>query len=219
MTGIVLLGGTLILALISLLERADHEISFWECIWNAVGRSAGFNLSDINLYGPVYKLFICVLMFVGGNPTGTGGGIFAPVVALCVLEIYRILRGQRDVQMHARCIARATVERAMATVVLSIIWITVMTMLLLMFEEWKNGMEGIAQGHVKIFDMLFLEVSAFTTTGYSLTDLADISTASKVLLSVNMLFGRMGMFAFMLLFVTPKPPQPFRYPETNLPLN
>ncbi len=215
-TSVVLLGGTLILALISWLEPSTHGFSFWESIWNTVGRSAGFNLAeDINQYGPVYKLFMCVLMFVGGNPAGTGGGVFAPVVALCVLEVFRVLRGQQDVQIHARRVARATVERAMATVVLSVIWITAMTMLLLLFEEWGHGRE--TGNHV--FDVLFLEVSAFTTTGYSLMDPANLSVASKLLLSLNMLFGRMGMFTFMLLFITPKPPQPFRYPETNLPLN
>ncbi len=217
-TSIVLLGGTLILALISWLEPSTHDLGpfcLWESIWNTIGRSAGFNLTDINLYGPAYKFFMCVLMFIGGNPAGTGGGVFAPVVALCVLEVFRVLRGQQDVQLHARRVARATVERAMATVVLSMIWITAMTMFLLMFEEWGHGRE--TGNHV--FDMLFLEVSAFTTTGYSLTDPANLSVASKLLLSLNMLFGRMGMFTFMLLFITPKPPQPFRYPETNLPLN
>ncbi len=222
-TAIVLLGGFLGLTFLSFLEPSStHAItghSLWESLWNTVGRSAGFNLTDIAEYGPVYKLFLCILMFVGGNPAGTGGGVFAPVVAICVLEVFRVLRGQQDVQIHERRIARSTVERAMATVVLSIFWIIVTTMLLLLVEEWSSGADKSHAGLTHLLNMLFLEVSAYTTTGYSLIDPADLSWFSKFIITLNMLFGRMGMFTFMLIFITPKPPQAFRYPETRLPLN
>ena len=222
-TAIVLLGGFLGLTFLSFLEPSStHAItghSLWESMWNTVGRSAGFNLTDIAEYGPVYKLFLCILMFVGGNPAGTGGGVFAPVVAICVLEVFRVLRGQQDVQIHERRIARSTVERAMATVVLSIFWIIVTTMLLLLVEEWSSGADKSHAGLTHLLNMLFLEVSAYTTAGYSLIDPADLSWFSKLIITLNMLFGRMGMFTFMLIFITPKPPQAFRYPETRLPLN
>ncbi len=216
-TGIVLLAGFVGLVLLSLLEPSSHAqqtgISIWESMWNTVGRSAGFNLTNISDYGPVYQIYLCLLMFVGGNPAGTGGGVFAPVVALCVLEVIRVLRGQQDVQFHSRRIARSTVERAMATVVLSIFWIIVTTMILLLLEP------SIGTGPNGIIRMLFLEVSAYTTSGYSLISPDQLSVASKIIISINMLFGRMGMFTFMLIFITPKPPQSFRYPETRLPLN
>ena len=216
-TGIVLLAGFVGLVLLSLLEPSSHAhqtgISIWESMWNTVGRSAGFNLTNISDYGPVYQIYLCLLMFVGGNPAGTGGGVFAPVVALCVLEVIRVLRGQQDVQFHSRRIARSTVERAMATVVLSIFWIIVTTMILLLLEP------GIGTGPNGIIRMLFLEVSAYTTSGYSLISPDELGVASKIIITVNMLFGRMGMFTFMLIFITPKPPQSFRYPETRLPLN
>ena len=222
-TAIVLVGGFLGLTFLSFLEPSSaHAVtghSLWESLWNTVGRSAGFNLTDITEYGPVYKLFLCILMFVGGNPAGTGGGVFAPVVAICVLEVFRVLRGQQDVQIHERRIARSTVERAMATVVLSIFWIIVTTMLLLLVEEWSNGADRSHSGLTHLLNMLFLEVSAYTTTGYSLIDPANLSPISKLIITINMLFGRMGMFTFMLIFITPKPPQPFRFPETRLPLN
>ena len=222
-TAIVLVGGFLGLTFLSFLEPSSaHAVtghSLWESLWNTVGRSAGFNLTDITEYGPVYKLFLCILMFVGGNPAGTGGGVFAPVVAICVLEVFRVLRGQQDVQIHERRIARSTVERAMATVFLSIFWIIVTTMLLLLVEEWSNGADRSHSGLTHLLNMLFLEVSAYTTTGYSLIDPANLSPISKLIITINMLFGRMGMFTFMLIFITPKPPQPFRFPETRLPLN
>lgn len=216
-TAIVLLVGVVGMTLLSLYEPSAHardmEYNVWEAAWNSVSRSGGFGLSDIDTYGPVYKIFLICMMFVGGNPAGTGGGVFAPVFALCVLEVYRVLRGAQDVEMHGRRIARSTVERAMSTVVLSFFWIIGTTMLILMLEP---GISAQPEGPLRV---LFMEVSAYTTTGFDLGAVTQISTASKVVVILNMLFGRVGMFTFMLLFIRQKPASPIRYPETRLPLN
>lgn len=217
MTIIILLAGSVGLALLGAFEPSAHarsaDFNLWEGLWNAAGRSAGFSLTDINDYGPVYHLYLCLLMFVGGNPTGTGGGVFAPVFALCVLEVLRVLRGQQDVELHRRRVARSTVERAMATVVLSIFWIVVTVMILFLLEP------SLASSGRGAIQLLFLEVSAYTTTGFSICNPADLSVWSKLLLALNMLFGRVGMFTFMLIFIRQKEPSPLRYPETRLPLN
>lgn len=215
-TLIVMLTGAVGLAFLGALEPSAHapsaDFNIWESLWNTIGRSAGFTITDIGEYGPVYHLFLCLLMFVGGNPAGTGGGIFAPVFALCILEVLRVLRGQQDLELHGRRIARNTVERAMATVVLSTFWIAASTMLLLLLEP---GISQAANGTIKL---LFLEISAYTTTGFSICNPGDLSDVSKFFISANMLFGRVGMFTFMLIFIKQKDPSPVRYPETRLPL-
>ncbi len=215
-TIIVMLAGTVGLAILGALEPSQHlssaDYNIWESIWNTIGRSAGFTITDISTYGQVYQLFLCLLMFVGGNPAGTGGGVFAPVFALCVLEVLRVLRGQPDLELHGRRIARNTVERAMATVVLSTFWIAASTMLLILLEP---TLAQSANGFIKI---LFLEISAYTTTGYSICNPGELGEFSKLFICANMLFGRVGMFTFMLIFIKQKDPSPLRYPETRLPL-
>ncbi len=187
--------------------------NFGAGLWNSVGRSAGFTLADIQEYGVVYKLFLSFLMFVGGNPAGTGGGVYAPVFALCVLEVLRVLRGEPDVVLHSRRVARNTVERAMATVVLSLFWIAGTTMLLLLLEPAIAAQDG---GLLRLF---FEEVSAYTTTGYSLGVTEELSALSKFIISANMIFGRIGMFTFMMIFIRQRDAAPVKYPITRLPLN
>lgn len=208
--------GTVGLILLAAFEPSVHlaqgSFNFWESLWNATGRSAGFALTDISEYGPVYQLFLTLLMFVGGNPAGTGGGVYAPVFALCVLEVYRVLQGKQDLEIHSRRISRNTVERAMSTVMLSIFWIVLTTFTLLLLEP------EIARQPNGIIKILFMEVSAFTTTGFELGALPHVSDISKFIITVNMLFGRVGMFTFMLIFIRQKDPSPIRLPETRLPL-
>lgn len=216
-TLITLLVGCVGMSLLGWLEPSAHSrdgmYSVWESLWNAIGRSAGFNLTDISDYGVVYKLFLCVMMFVGGNPAGTGGGVYAPVVAICVMEVLRVLRGMQDVELHHRRIARSTVDRALTTVLLSVFWIVITTMLVLLLEPALAAQPG---GFLKV---LFMEVSAYTTTGYDLGAVQELSSPSKIIVSFNMLFGRVGMFTFMLIFIRQKAPSPARFPETRLPLS
>ena len=215
-TLIVMLIGSVGLFILGLIEPSAHKSStdfnLWESLWNTIGRSAGFTITDISLYGPAYQIFLCFLMFVGGNPAGTGGGVFAPVFALCVLEVLRVLRGQQDLELHSRRIARNTVERAMATVVLSSFWIVASTTILILMEP---TFAHTSNGPLKL---LFLEISAYTTTGYSIINTAELSDLSKFFICCNMLFGRVGMFTFMYIFIKQKEASPLRYPETRLPL-
>ncbi len=193
-------------------QSAHWTNASWEAIWNTVGRSAGFNLSNLDDFGPAYKIFICLLMFIGGNPAGTGGGVFAPLIALCVLEVVRVLRGAPDVEINQRRIARNTVERAMATVVLSLAWIILMCVLLCVLDP------SIASAKNGVLNIIFEVTSAYTTTGYSLGITSSLSDGSKLLLSFSMIFGRVGMFTFMMIFIRPSGPKLLRYPETRLPL-
>lgn len=208
--------GTLGLMLLGAFEPASHASgvgeTFWDGLWNCIGRSTGINRVDLNDYGPLYKICMMLLMFIGGNPAGTGGGVFAPVFAVCVLEIYRELRGERDILLYNRCISRKTVQRAMCTLVLCFLWVVASTMLLLLLEP------DVASQSRGVLDMAFLSVSAFGTSGFSLSDPAELSTLSKYLLCWSMIFGRMGMFTALLIFITPREPSPLRYPETRLPL-
>lgn len=215
-TLIITVVGTIALALLGIFEpnQETHSVeeNCWEALWNCVGRSTGINRCDLADFGPVYKITMIILMFIGGNPAGTGGGIFAPVFAIGVLEVCRVLRGERDLILHNRCIARPTVDKAMATMVLGFLWVTGVTMALMLLEP------QFAASPYGFLDTTFLVTSAFGTSGYSYFDISGFSAVSKIFLSVTMIFGRLGMFTTMLLFIKPRDPSPIRYPETKLPL-
>lgn len=221
MTLIMLLGGGLILGLLGEFEPGtlytgeSFGRAFLEGVYNAVAaRTSGFNLSDITSYGYVYLLFLCVLMFIGGNPGSTSGGIMTSVLALVFMEVKRIIQGLRDVQFHNRCIARRNVERAMATIVLAMGWVAFVTMVLALVEN-ANG----AAMRYGVLGLFFETVSSFATCGFSMNLTGDLSDVAKSVIIVNMIVGRVGMFSFVLICMGQRPGSPIRYPETHLPLS
>lgn len=221
MTLIMLLGGGLILGLLGEFEPGtvytgeSFGRAFLEGVYNAVAaRTSGFNLSDITSYGYVYLLFLCVLMFIGGNPGSTSGGIMTSVLALVFMEVKRIIQGLRDVQFHNRCIARRNVERAMATIVLAMGWVALVTMVLALVEN-ANG----AAMRYGVLGLFFETVSSFATCGFSMNLTGDLSETAKCVIIINMIVGRVGMFSFVLICMGQRPGSPIRYPETHLPLS
>ncbi len=206
-----------VLALLGIFEPSNNEQSaintIWESLWNSVGRSSGFNITTVDDYGFTYKFFLIFAMMIGGNPAGTGGGFFAPVLAICILEVWRVLRGKQDLEIHQRRISKTTIRRAMVTVVIGTAWLYMMVMVFMLLEPEiaaePNGFQRI----------MFEVTSAFSTCGFSLGITSQLSDVSKILLAMNMIFGRIGVFTFMMLFVRQSQKKLLRYPETKLPLS
>ena len=155
-----------------------------------------------------YALFLGALMFIGGNPGSTTGGVHTTAFAVSCGEVARILQGKKDVVMHKRRIARNVVERAVITVILAGAWVGMMTTVMC-FAEPRLSLERL----------FFVVVSSFATVGFSWNVTPELSDAGKWIIVFNMIVGRVGMVAFVLAFMKQPTKSPLRYPETRLPLS
>lgn len=211
MTLIMVLAGTLLLALVSLLPGQNpHGFSLAESFYNGISaRTSGFNISSFADLGPLYLVLICLLMFIGGNPGATSGGVMTGAVALALMELRRILAGQRDVVLHDRRIARSNVERAVCSIALALGWNLLLFLLLCAVENGRGA---------GCLSLLFETISSFATCGLSVGVTAGLSTAGKGIIMLNMLVGRLGLFSFFLLMLPRPEPELLRCPETHIPL-
>lgn len=214
MTAALVVGGGLILFLVKLIDGRLFASAdpwywiLWESFFNATARTAGFNISDMAFNSIPYALFLGALMFIGGNPGSTTGGVHTTAFAVSCGEVARILRGRQDVVMHKRRIARSVVERSVITVILAGAWVGMMTMVMC-FAEPRLPLESL----------FFEVVSSFATVGFSWNVTPELGTVGKWIIIFNMIVGRVGMVAFVLAFMKPSTRSPLRYPETRLPLS
>ena len=196
MTAALVLGGGLILFLIKIIDGSLFTSAdpwywiLWESLFNATARTAGFNISDMALNSAPYALFLGALMFIGGNPGSTTGGVHTTAFAVSCGEVARILQGKKDVVMHKRRIARNVVERAVITVILAGAWVGMMTTVMC-FAEPRLSLERL----------FFEVVSSFATVGFSWNVTPELSDAGKWIIVFNMIVGRVGMVAFVLAFM------------------
>jgi len=156
---------------------------------SVTSRSAGLNTTNFSALGASTLFLIIILMFIGANPGGCGGGIKTTTAAIIGLLGFNRFLGRQKTQVFNRTIPEATVDRAMRIFLLSIIVIVLGCILLLIFET--ENLQGKAS-QALFLSVLFETVSAFSTCGLSMGITPDLSSVSKVVISIVMFVGRLG---------------------------
>jgi trk system potassium uptake protein TrkH len=143
-------------------------------------RTAGFNSVDVGLMHDESWLAMDVLMFIGGGPAGTAGGIKVTTFAVLFFILLTEFRGEGAVNIFGKRLSRA-VHRQAITVVLVAVGAVMLATVVLMH------LTGLA------FDRVVFEaVSAFATVGLSTGITYDLPPAAEVVLVLLMFLGRIG---------------------------
>jgi Trk-type K+ transport system membrane component len=152
----------------------------------AVTRTAGFGGFSLEHFMLPSLLFIVVLMFIGGAPMSTAGGIKVTTAAVAIRAIGYALRGKERVKIRNREIDLKTVRNAFTIIILYIAWIFVSTFLLCYTDPL-----------IPIQKLFFESISAVTTCGLSMGITPDLSSAGKIIVSISMYVGRIGVLSFI----------------------
>ncbi|MDO9352099.1 MAG: potassium transporter TrkG [Solirubrobacteraceae bacterium] len=164
-------------------------------------RSGGFNTVDIGLMHPETWFAIDVLMFIGGGPAGTGGGIKVTTFAVLVFLVYTEIRGEGAVNIFGRRLPRSVHRQAITVAALAVTTIILATFLLMILEP------------LNLDHALFEVTSAFTTTGLSTGATADLSPASQMLLVFLMFAGRIGPITLASAIALKRANRLYEYPK------
>lgn len=167
-------------------------------------RTAGFNTIDLNSLLPSTQLLIMFLMFIGGSPGSTAGGIKTTTVTLLCLAIYSILRGKRDTEIFKRRISHQEVFRALAIGLLALFLIFLITFLLSFIQKGN------------LIRILFEVVSAISTVGLSLGLTTELTNTGRILIIIVMFLGRLGPLTIGYALAYRQKQPDIRYPEGRL---
>lgn len=143
-------------------------------------RTAGFNSVDIGLMRDETWLGMDVLMFIGGGPAGTAGGIKVTTFAVLFFIMATELRGEGAVNIFGKRLSRAVHRQAITVVLMAVAAVMTATIALMAI----TGMP---------FDrVLFEAVSAFGTVGLSTGITGQLPQAAEIILVMLMFLGRLG---------------------------
>ena len=143
-------------------------------------RTAGFNSVDIGLMHEESWLAMDALMFIGGGPAGTAGGIKVTTFAVLFFILVTEFRGEGAVNIFGKRLSRA-VHRQAITVVLVAVGAVMAATLLLMH------LTGLSSDVVA-----FEAISAFATVGLSTGITPNLPPAAEIVLVILMFLGRIG---------------------------
>lgn len=202
----LLIGGTLIFAFARIqTEQGLGEASGVALFDSMTTRTAGFNLRDLGTYAPGTLMAMLVLMFIGGSPGGTAGGIKTTTMAIMALNLRRVLRQEGSITIGPRTLASNAASEAFAIVTLGMLWITVSALLVQTLHP-----------EFAFVDVLFECTSAFATVGLSRNLTPELGAAAKLVIISNMFVGRIGLLLlFRAAFQRPKPSR-VKYPTESV---
>ncbi len=168
-------------------------------------RTAGFNTIDLSGMQNSSKLLTIILMFIGGSPASTAGGIKTSTLAILILAVRTLVVGKANVEIFGRRISYRAVNKSLAVVFIGIIIVVGGTMIL-----------SLTEAKHEFLYVLFETVSAFGTVGLSLGITSTLSNIGKCLIIFAMFIGRVGSLTILLALASNEKKSLYQYPEEKV---
>jgi len=163
---------------LGLLSTADKMLAgFFQSVMT---RTAGFNSLDFGQMDPATWLGMDILMFIGGGPAGTAGGLKITTFAVLFFILLTEIQGGTAVNVFGKRLSRSVHRQAITLVLLAVALVIGSTMALMLMTDF--GLDRL----------LFETISAFATVGLSTGITASLPPAGQLLLVFLMFIGRLG---------------------------
>lgn len=181
-TTILLVTGTLLFILFEC-TKTTNRMNVLDAMFQSVAaRTAGFSTYDQTNLSVGGSVVSCVLMFIGGSPLGTAGGVKTTTIFMIFIALNSFVSGR---EMHAfnRSYSLQGIIKAMVLLSMSVIFITVCYGVIAAIESSRDLGTDV---------LLFECFSAFGTVGFSKNLTPQLQWGSKLVLTVLMFVGRLG---------------------------
>lgn len=158
---------------------------------SVTARTAGFNTVDVGAMSEAGKLITIVLMFIGGSPGSTAGGIKTTTfVVIMVFLIANFKRG--GVHIFGKRLEDDSVRKAATVFSTNLLLVLISSIIITAITP------------LKATDVVFETVSAISTVGMSTGITSLLGGAGQYIVAVLMYLGRIGSLTFAVSFFEKK---------------
>lgn len=215
-TGTVLMGISVLVYLLTeenlaqLAPKLSAGQRFMNTLFMAITpRTAGLITLPYNQLSIAGIAFTMFLMFVGGTPGSTAGGIKTTTVGLLTIQSIATLRGRRDATFGHRRFTQDNVFRALTLIFVALIILAGATLILCATQPLPKSSS--------LETVTFEVLAAFGTTGISLGLTPHLTFLGKIIIMFLMFIGRVGLYTVMFSILNADRKQRgYRYPEESV---
>ena len=163
------------------------NMSVWDKIVNSffqsiTPRTAGFATFDQSKLTSASVVVTDILMFIGGSPASTAGGIKTITFVILMLFIFKNQNSKGDIVFCKRKISNKTIQKALKIFCIVLSCVLISTMVICIDEGAK----------VSIGEVLYEVISAVSTVGLTMGITPMLGVFSKIMLILLMFVGRVG---------------------------
>lgn len=207
-TASLLLGGALLIYLFErnhlMADMGAGEKVLTSLFASVTARTAGFNTIDVGGMSASSKLVTIVLMFIGGSPGSTAGGIKTTTFAVMLIFVWANLRNSHGSNIFGRRLEEEEIRKASIVVTINLLLAVAAAVILC-------GMQSFPME-----DVLLEVFSAIGTVGMSSGITRQLNTVARVIIILLMYCGRIGSMTFALSFTERKKVAPVQLPAEKI---
>lgn len=151
-------------------------------------RTAGFATLPQEKLTNASSIVCILLMFIGGSPVGTAGGIKTVTFIILIASAFSSIRNKEDTELFGRRLTKQAVSKAVAVACMSFIIMFVSTVLLSVVTN------------APALDIVYETVSATATVGLTRNLTASLDGIGKLIIILTMYLGRVGPISLAIAF-------------------
>jgi trk system potassium uptake protein TrkH len=210
-TGVLIFGGASLMFLFEMNNPATiAPMSFKGKILSSLfasitPRTAGFNSISTTDMSPAGRFLTIILMFIGGSPGSTAGGIKTTTAGLLIMTVISVIKGRDDTEIFERRVSKDIVYKGLTIVVISYTLVAAVSMVLTVTEP------GISLEYI-----IYEATSAFGTVGLTLGLTTKLTSIGKAVIAFTMYCGRVGPLTIALALSRNKRSNTIKYPEDKI---
>jgi trk system potassium uptake protein TrkH len=184
------------------LDVVDRIVNSW--FQSVTTRTAGFNSVNLVESRGVTQLFFMVLMFIGGNPGSTAGGVKTVTIAILAIAGYSALKKRDAATAFGKRIPHKTIYQALLVLTLGVL----IHFISFFFLSVTQNVDTIS--------LLFETFSALGTVGLSTGATNQLDEIGKAIIIFCMLAGRVGPITFILLLMKQSSQRNWKVPQEDV---
>ena len=161
------------------------EVSLFQSVTT---RTAGFATVPQENLTNAGAIVCLLLMFIGGSPVGTAGGIKTVTFAVLIASAIASIRNKEDTDLFGRRLTKQAVSKAVAVTCMSFIIMFASTVLLSAVTD------------ANALDIVYETVSATATVGLTRNLTASLDSIGKLIIIITMYLGRVGPITLAVAF-------------------
>ncbi len=171
---------------------------------SVTARTAGFNTTDTAALTDASKLLTVILMFIGGSPGSTAGGVKTTTMIVLYLHLWSVIRRSHGVNVFGRRLEEDAIKRASSIFSMNLTLALGVTLYIMAAQQ------------IPMQDVLFETFSAIGTVGMTTGITRDLTWISRLLVAFLMYCGRVGSLSFVLSFTQRRRAAAVRQPEERI---
>jgi potassium uptake protein, trkH family len=167
-------------------------------------RTAGYNTIELSQMHDSTKFLTIILMFIGGAPASTAGGLKTTTFALIIISVYCLFKQKSEIEIFGRTVPFKNLNKALVSLVIGFTLVITGTMIILSYSDFD------------FLTVLYEVTSAYATVGLTLGITTKLNAICKITLIILMFMGRVGSLTVLYSFIKTDSKKKYKYPKEEI---